>query len=154
MTSFLQQILTVHLAVFSHASARAPFHVTEPATYYAPVQETVIDHIPAPEPPTVQLSGRCKGVAHNYQRAVAALVSCAALCDCDMRCDYWSYCSAGGARGRGPHQAHCYLYPRHECTSLLYKGAESPWVTGHYSTLSPSCPWLFNKIFLWNGIVL
>ena len=122
MTSFLQQILTVHLAVFSHASARAPFHVTEPATYYAPVQETVIDHIPAPEPPTVQLSGRCKGVAHNYQRAVADVASCAALCDCDMRCDYWSYCSAGGARGRGPHQAHCYLYPRHECTSLLYKG--------------------------------
>ena len=133
MTSILRQILTIHLTVFGYVSAKPPSLVVRP--------------------PTLKLSGRCAGLAHNYQRAVSDLASCAALCDCDVRCDYWSYyCSAGGARG--PHQAHCYLYPRHECTSLLYKGAQSPWVTGHYSTLSPSCPWLFNKIFLWNGIVL
>ena len=81
------------------------------------------------------------------------------------RCDHWSYFSRPDQTPH-PHQAHCYLYTSHQCSTLrwevahminiskynmeryrrylhvyLYRheGAGSHWTTGRVSTIS-TCP--------------
>ena len=49
-------------------------------------------------------------------------------------CHHWSHYRGG----EGPHQAHCYLYPRDQCLGLLYPG--TLWSTGHSDTTTPTLP--------------
>ena len=88
---------------------------------------------PAPSPVSIGRRGQCTGLAFNYIRSVANIQDCLQHCDCDERCQHYSYHQGEG----GPHHTHCYLYQA--CSSFRYDMEGSHWSSGSRST-SPKCP--------------